>query len=237
MVLLGSLVHPNTQVARSGNVGSHDVCKHEHARSTVAANGSDGVSPNLSSTLLLKYSLPLPPRLARSPFHSRPPGVFSNTQPYLPVSTLPLYLPAPYRSRLWQTDQKSTMACQLPGDEAGDPALLDKIEKLLAAGLGHHIDLPQLVIVGDQSSGKSSVLEALTKFPFSRGSGLCTRFPTQVVFRTSKHRNGRTVTPSIIPASDTEPGHARKLKLWKPSDMETLDALSFSMLMDEVCFQ
>lgn len=32
-----------------------------------------------------------------------------------------------------------------------DPSLLDKIDKLFACGVGDHIPLPQLVVVGDQS--------------------------------------------------------------------------------------
>jgi len=32
-----------------------------------------------------------------------------------------------------------------------DPGLLDKIDKLFACGVGDHIPLPQLVVVGDQS--------------------------------------------------------------------------------------
>ena len=59
-----------------------------------------------------------------------------------------------------------------------DPALLEKIDKLFACNVGEYINLPQLVVVGDQSSGKSSVLEGLTKLKFPRSSGLCTRFAT-----------------------------------------------------------
>lgn len=63
-----------------------------------------------------------------------------------------------------------------------DPSLLSKIDKLFACGVGEYIALPQLVVVGDQSSGKSSVLEGLTNLPFPRDSGLCTRFATQIIF-------------------------------------------------------
>lgn len=36
------------------------------------------------------------------------------------------------------------------------------------------------MVVGDQSSGKSSVLQAITRLPFPVDDGLCTRFPTEV---------------------------------------------------------
>lgn len=45
-------------------------------------------------------------------------------------------------------------------------------------GLANPIDLPQIVVVGSQSSGKSSVLEAIVGFDFlPRGSGVVTRSP------------------------------------------------------------
>lgn len=45
--------------------------------------------------------------------------------------------------------------------------LLDKIDRLRSLGVSGYIDLPQLVVCGDQSSGKSSVLEYV--FPESYG--------------------------------------------------------------------
>lgn len=51
-------------------------------------------------------------------------------------------------------------------DSLADPALLDKIDKLFACNVGEYINLPQLVVVEDQSSGKSSVLKGLTKLAF-----------------------------------------------------------------------
>jgi GTPase SAR1 family protein len=39
------------------------------------------------------------------------------------------------------------------------------------------------VIVGKQSVGKSSLLEALTEIPFPVGDGLCTRFATRIISR------------------------------------------------------
>ena len=41
----------------------------------------------------------------------------------------------------------------------------------------------KLVVVGEQSSGKLSVLEGLTGLSFPIVSGFCTRFTTQIVLR------------------------------------------------------
>lgn len=50
---------------------------------------------------------------------------------------------------------------------------IDKIEKT--------IPLPQIVVVGQQSSGKSSVLNAISAIQFPIHDGLCTQFPTEIV--------------------------------------------------------
>lgn len=52
-----------------------------------------------------------------------------------------------------------------------------------ACNVGDYIDLPQLVIVGAQSSRKRSVLGGLTGFPFPRDTGLGARFVTKITFR------------------------------------------------------
>jgi hypothetical protein len=60
---------------------------------------------------------------------------------------------------------------------------LDVIDELREHGIRDFVALPQLVVVSDQSSGKSSVLEALLELPFARGSGLCAGFVTQITMR------------------------------------------------------
>ncbi|KAH8900811.1 dynamin family protein [Thozetella sp. PMI_491] len=64
--------------------------------------------------------------------------------------------------------------------------LLDTIDSLRELGLGRRVDLPQIIVVGDQSTGKSSVLESLSRMPFPSEEGICTRFPTELKLRTSK---------------------------------------------------
>lgn len=45
------------------------------------------------------------------------------------------------------------------------------------------LPLPQIAVMGDQSSGKSSVLEAISGIPFPRGAGLVTRCATQLTMK------------------------------------------------------
>ena len=56
---------------------------------------------------------------------------------------------------------------------------LEQISSLRARGISQSIDLPQLVVCGDQSAGKSSVLEGITNIPFPRDDGVCTRVSGQ----------------------------------------------------------
>uniref|UniRef100_A0A1Y1NKT7 Vacuolar protein sorting-associated protein 1 n=1 Tax=Photinus pyralis TaxID=7054 RepID=A0A1Y1NKT7_PHOPY len=63
-----------------------------------------------------------------------------------------------------------------------DPALIQLVNKLqdvfATVGVNNPIDLPQIVVVGSQSSGKSSVLENIVGRDFlPRGSGIVTRRP------------------------------------------------------------
>ncbi|OCK79772.1 hypothetical protein K432DRAFT_299085 [Lepidopterella palustris CBS 459.81] len=64
--------------------------------------------------------------------------------------------------------------------------LFDVIDQLRSQGVGRLLGeegLPQLIVCGDQSSGKSSVLEGLTKVRFPTKSKLCTTFATEVKLR------------------------------------------------------
>uniref|UniRef100_A0A7S0XCP8 Dynamin GTPase n=1 Tax=Chromulina nebulosa TaxID=96789 RepID=A0A7S0XCP8_9STRA len=68
--------------------------------------------------------------------------------------------------------------------------IVNKLQDVFGA-IGHHgIDLPQIVVVGSQSSGKSSVLESLVGQDFlPRGAGICTRRPLVLQLYTTHRGN------------------------------------------------
>lgn len=96
-------------------------------------------------------------------------------------------------------EQWTAMDFRLVGDELGlqssrTSQRLNQIDRVRANGVGDHVALPQLVVCGDQSAGKSSVLEGISGIPFPRQDGLCTRFATEIVLRHAPQANRMTAT-------------------------------------------
>ncbi|KFY42057.1 hypothetical protein V494_02635 [Pseudogymnoascus sp. VKM F-4513 (FW-928)] len=77
--------------------------------------------------------------------------------------------------------------------------LLNIVDSLRAEGLSEITALPQLIVCGDQSSGKSSVLEAISGIPFPRKENTCTRFATEVILRRSPDSR---ISVSVVPSRD-----------------------------------
>ncbi|NXI54663.1 MX protein, partial [Chloroceryle aenea] len=57
---------------------------------------------------------------------------------------------------------------------------IDLIDSLRALGIEKDLALPAIAVIGDQSSGKSSVLEALSGIALPRGNGIVTRCPLEL---------------------------------------------------------
>ncbi|MBE3044815.1 dynamin family protein [Candidatus Bathyarchaeota archaeon] len=84
-------------------------------------------------------------------------------------------------------DLDSAALDELNNQEA--KALLDTIDNLRALDVGEIVHLPQIIVVGDQSSGKSSVLEAISHVRFPVKGDVCTRFATELVLRKAPELN------------------------------------------------
>lgn len=55
------------------------------------------------------------------------------------------------------------------------------IKTLRACGLEGVIRLPKIVVMGNQSAGKSSLIEAISQIKLPRAAGTCTRCPMEVI--------------------------------------------------------
>eukprot|EP01060_Flectonema_neradi_P025528 TRINITY_DN3433_c0_g1_i3.p1 TRINITY_DN3433_c0_g1~~TRINITY_DN3433_c0_g1_i3.p1 ORF type:complete len:770 (+),score=166.09 TRINITY_DN3433_c0_g1_i3:53-2362(+) len=79
--------------------------------------------------------------------------------------------------------------------------VIDFIDRLRSLGIEKEAAIPQIAVVGDQSSGKSSVLEAISGIPFPRGKGLVTRCATRLCMTQTSDRDW---TASIGLADDPD---------------------------------
>lgn len=106
--------------------------------------------------------------------------------------------------------------------------LLDIIDSLRSQGVGRYVDLPEIIVCGDQSAGKSSVLEAISGMPFPAKDGLCTRFATELVLR-----RGREVSTklSITPGESRVGEDKDRLESWQPK--ASIDGGGLGTVTDE----
>ena len=58
---------------------------------------------------------------------------------------------------------------------------IDRIRQVLAEG-DHKIEfgIPMIVVMGNQSSGKSSLLESISRIQLPKGTGMVTRCPLEI---------------------------------------------------------
>lgn len=101
------------------------------------------------------------------------------------------------------------MASQAGG--ISDPGLITTVNKLqdvfTTVGVQNPIDLPQIVVVGSQSSGKSSVLENIVGRDFlPRGTGIVTRRPLvlQLINRAPVAKTNGVKEDAVSTAGDKE---------------------------------
>ncbi|KAI5807351.1 P-loop containing nucleoside triphosphate hydrolase protein [Peziza echinospora] len=87
--------------------------------------------------------------------------------------------------------------------------MVDMVNKLRAAGIeGLGLGLPRIAVVGNQSAGKSSLIEAISGIKVPRYTGTCTRCPLEI------NLSDATPTPSSrSPADPTSPSPSWHCKI------------------------
>lgn len=106
-------------------------------------------------------------------------------------------------------------ASQLSADHRD---LLDIIDKIRSQGISRYVDLPEILVCGDQSCGKSSVLEGLSRMPFPTKDALCTRHPTELILRRD---DKASCNVSIIPGNTLDEKEKARLRQFSPGSMST----------------
>ena len=102
--------------------------------------------------------------------------------------------------------------------------VLNIIDQLRQCGLESTLSLPQLIVCGDQSAGKSSILKALTEIPFPRNDNLYTRFATEIILRRATND---AITIKVIPDNDRPSGEQGSIEAFRESisDFKELPSL------------
>ncbi|KAJ3066410.1 hypothetical protein HDU98_010311 [Podochytrium sp. JEL0797] len=89
------------------------------------------------------------------------------------------------------------------------------VDRLRSVGLDKYVELPQIAVMGDTSSGKSSVLSAISGITFPSSSELTTRCPTQLILSEAEEFSGTV-----------------RLMRFKPQEGEILESTTLSSPAD-----
>lgn len=129
--------------------------------------------------------------------------------------TSPVYTDAPTPEELSQAESTQLgegAVHQLQSQEQAE--LLDAIDRLRRENIDADISIPQIVVCGDQSSGKSSLLEAIAQVPFPAGSGATTLFATEVVLRNAEKFD---IKVNLEPDASRPLGEKQHLREFRPT--------------------
>ncbi|KAF7187448.1 Interferon-induced GTP-binding protein Mx [Pseudocercospora fuligena] len=96
-------------------------------------------------------------------------------------------------------DSSTSILDQLKSSEQDE--LMTAINELRGRHVRRGLDLPQIIVCGNQSSGKSSVLASITRVAFPVGAGTKTRFASELTMRDGNHESRRAI---LKPAADAD---------------------------------
>lgn len=99
------------------------------------------------------------------------------------------------------------------------------LEELLRMGIeDNELPVPQIAVFGDQSSGKSSLLESISGIPFPKGTGLVTKCPTRISMTTTaagEQWRASIQLPSTIHVSNDERERIER-RVTSPTELSAL---------------
>ena len=132
--------------------------------------------------------------------------------------------------------QDQLFAVPILGEDS--EALIELNKKLSTLGISNTIRLPTIVVIGDQSTGKSSVLQAITEISFPVQERTCTRFPIQISFRQTASGQNGGVKATISPGPLTEKDDAFRDRIQGfRIDREALTTEVMKEMIEKVCIQ
>ncbi|KIW57083.1 hypothetical protein PV05_05684 [Exophiala xenobiotica] len=132
-----------------------------------------------------------------------------STQKHLPKTQVGQRQFSVYSGRRNSAPKATALLCSIHLFQSPERLeLLNDIDRFRQHGLAN---LPQIVVCGDTSSGKSSVLGAISGIGFPVSSTICTRFATEIALRYS---NDDTVSGRafISPAPNSPEAHCSRVK-------------------------
>ncbi|XP_014793450.1 PREDICTED: interferon-induced GTP-binding protein Mx-like isoform X2 [Calidris pugnax] len=148
--------------------------KNQHAMNSKSATPkcSERTKPAASASHLFQpsseaFGIPLPPE-SEDEYLLAPQNMTEEE---------PIYVPK--KLHYGEQDKEAERALYNQYEEKIRPCI-DLIDSLRALGIEKDLALPAIAVIGDQSSGKSSVLEALSGIALPRGSGIVTRCPLEL---------------------------------------------------------
>ena len=97
--------------------------------------------------------------------------------------------------------------------------LLDVVDRVRPYLATEKIELPAIVVVGDQSSGKSSVLESLSGVALPRGTNIVTRCPLELQLRNDSETYAVITRPASVGLFGGDPGKTVSERLDRLEDI------------------
>ncbi|KAM7208314.1 P-loop containing nucleoside triphosphate hydrolase protein [Naviculisporaceae sp. PSN 640] len=118
---------------------------------------------------------------------------------------------------------------------------IDALAEIQSRGISHVANLPELVLVGDQSSGKSSLMSAIAGLSLPRSSGTCTRCPLHIRISRAPEWSCRVFLKEDYEFQQPAPGHIitiedvtrnNKFPPWTPLPVERQARHEFKTVRD-----